>query len=169
VAETEFERDVRLTIRKILYSASGDAPRPEGGEPAADAIDMVARQGGFLSRMVDPASLPSWLTEADLEFYVREFARTRFRGNLNWYHNIDRNWEVLAPFGGARVMVPAVYVAGDRDLVLRFLGMDQLIPNLAKFVPQLRRTIMLPGCGHWTQHERADKVNAAMIEFLRRL
>jgi hypothetical protein len=82
--QTEFERDVRLTIRKILYSASGDAPRPEGGEPAADAIDMVARQGGFLSRMVDPASLPSWLTEADLEFYVREFARTGFRGGLSW-------------------------------------------------------------------------------------
>ena len=94
------ERDVRLTIRKILYSASGDAPRPPGGEPAAHAIDMVARQGGFLSRMVDPASLPSWLTEADLEFYVREFARTGFRGGLNWYRNIDRNWEVLAPLAG---------------------------------------------------------------------
>jgi pimeloyl-ACP methyl ester carboxylesterase len=105
VAETEFERDVRLTIRKILYSASGDAPRREDGEPAADAIDMVPRQGGFLGRMMDPASLPSRLTEADVEFYVREFARTGFRGGLNWYRNIDRNWEILAPFHGARVMV----------------------------------------------------------------
>jgi epoxide hydrolase A/B len=40
---------------------------------------------------------------------------------------------------------------------------------LAKFVPQLRRTIMLPGCGHWTQQERAGEVNAAMIDFLRSL
>jgi len=47
--------------------------------------------------------------------------------------------------------------------------MDKLIPNLANFVPQLRGTIMLPGCGHWTQQERAGEVNAAMIDFLRRL
>jgi pimeloyl-ACP methyl ester carboxylesterase len=66
-------------------------------------------------------------------------------------------------------MVPALYIAGDRDPVVRFPGMDRLIPNLASFVPQLRRTIMLPGCGHWTQQERAGEVNAAMIDFLRRL
>ena len=169
VAEAEFESDVRLTVRKMLYSASGDAPRREGGGAGADATGLVPRQGGFLSRMVDPASLPSWLTETDVEFYAREFARTGFRGGLNWYRNIDRNWEILAPFAGARVLVPALYVAGDRDLVVSFRGMDQLIPNLAKFVPQLRKTIMLPGCGHWTQQERGDDVNAAMIEFLRSL
>ena len=47
--------------------------------------------------------------------------------------------------------------------------MDQLIPNLSKFVPELRGTIILPGCGHWTQQERAAEVNAAMIDFLRGL
>ena len=94
---------------------------------------------------------------------------TGFRGGLNWYRNIDRNWELLAPYAGARVTVPALYVAGDRDLVVAFRGMDQLIPNLAKFVPQLRRTLMLPGCGHWTQQERPAEVNAAMIEFMRGL
>jgi pimeloyl-ACP methyl ester carboxylesterase len=50
-----------------------------------------------------------------------------------------------------------------------FPGMDQLIPNLSKFVPELRGTIILPGCGHWTQQERAAEVNAAMIDFLRAL
>ena len=91
------------------------------------------------------------------------------RGGLNYYRNIDRNWELLAPFTGARVTVPALYVAGDRDLVMAFRGMEELIPNLANFVPQLRRTIILPGCGHWTQQERAAEVNAAMIDFLRSL
>jgi pimeloyl-ACP methyl ester carboxylesterase len=64
------------------------------------------------------------------------------------------------------VTVPALYVAGDRDLVVAFRGMDQLIPNLKTFVPQLRRTIMLPGCGHWTQQERPREVTAAMLDFL---
>ena len=60
-------------------------------------------------------------------------------------------------------------MAGDRDLVVAFRGMDQLIPNLVKFVPALRRTLMLPGCGHWTQQERPAAVNEALIAFLRNL
>ena len=130
---------------------------------------MIPRKGGFLTRMDSPSSLPSWLTDADIDFYAGEFARAGFRGGLNWYRNIDRNWELLAPFSGMKVAVPALYVAGDRDLVVGFRGMDQLIPNLSKFVPQLRATIMLPGCGHWTQQERAPEVNAAIIDFLRHL
>ena len=134
---------------------------------------MVPRQGGLLGRwdtqFLNPVTLPSWLTEGDVDFYTGEFARTGFRGGLNWYRNIDRNWELLAPLAGAKVEVPALYLAGDRDPVVAFPGMDQLIPNLSKFVPQLRETIMLPGCGHWTQQERPAEVNAAMIDFLRKL
>jgi epoxide hydrolase A/B len=169
VAETELERDVRLSLRRILYSGSGDVPRRAPTISNPDAVGMVPRRGGFLSRTVDPGTLPSWLSEADVDFYAGEFARAGFRGGLNWYRNIDRNWELLAPFAGAPVTVPALYVAGDRDLVLGFRGMDQLILNLSKFVPKLRGTIMLSGCGHWTQQERPREVNTAMIDFLRRL
>ena len=58
---------------------------------------------------------------------------------------------------------------GDRDLVMRFPGMDRLLANLKSFVPQLRETIVLPRCGHWTQQERTGEVNAAMIAFLKSL
>lgn len=168
VAEAEFERDVRRSIRSLLYSASGDAPRSDAGAPGAE-VGMVPRQGGFLSHLVDPASLPPWLREADVNFYVDQFTRSGFRGGLNWYRNIDRNWELLAPFAGSRVNVPGLYIAGDRDLVVRFRGMEQIIASLAYFVPQLRGKVMLPGCGHWTQQERAHEVNEAMIDFLQRL
>jgi pimeloyl-ACP methyl ester carboxylesterase len=169
IVEAELERDVRQTIRRVLYSASGDRARNASGTTRAGEVGMVPRQGGFLSQMADPESLPPWLTEADVDFYAGEFARTGFRGGLNWYRNIDRSWELLAPFAGARVQVPALYVAGDRDLVVTFRGMDQLIPNLNMLVPNLRKTLMLPGCGHWTQQERVAEVNAAMLEFLRSL
>jgi pimeloyl-ACP methyl ester carboxylesterase len=169
VAEAELERDVRRTIRSILYSASGDAPRPGHVEGAGGEVGMVPRHGGFLSRLVNPDELSGWLTEADADFYANEFARTGFRGGLNWYRNIDRGWELLAPMAGAPVTVPALYIAGDRDLVVRFRGLDHLIANLSHFVPQLRKTVMLPGCGHWTQQERAREVNDALIGFLREL
>ena len=162
VAEAEFEHDPRLTLHGMLYWGSGDAPRGER------RLGMVPKGGGFLGGRPAPA-LPAWLTEADLGFYAAEFARTGFRGGLNWYRNIDRNWELTAPFAGKTVDVPALYVAGDRDLVVSFPGMDQLLPNLTRFVPKLRQTIMLPGCGHWTQQERPQEVNAAIIEFLKSL
>ena len=65
--------------------------------------------------------------------------------------------------------VPALYIAGERDFAIKSRGAKGLIANLTKFVPQLRQTIMLPGCGHWTQQERPAEVNASMIGFLKAL
>jgi pimeloyl-ACP methyl ester carboxylesterase len=104
-----------------------------------------------------------------VDFYTAEFTRAGFRGGLNWYRNIDRNWELLAPFAGATVNVPALCMIGEYDITLGFRGAKEQVARLKQFVPQLRRTIMLPDCGHWTQQERPDEVNAAMIEFLRGL
>ncbi len=103
VAEAELERDPRETIRRLLYSGSGDVPRKAGLRPATRRPGMVPRNGGFLTRSIDPPALPAWLTEADVDFYAGEFARMGFRGGLNWYRNIDRNWELMAPFDGLRV------------------------------------------------------------------
>lgn len=165
VAETELEQDVATSVRGILLRIAGEAA------PSAGGFSMVPRQGGMMAgtRESSLAPLPAWLCEADLAFYAGEFGRAGFRGGLNWYRNIDRNWEILAPFAGARVSVPALYVAGERDLVLAFPGAAELVANLKTFVPGLRETIILPGCGHWTQQERAAEVNAAMIGFLRAL
>jgi pimeloyl-ACP methyl ester carboxylesterase len=163
VAEADLELDVRASIRGVLLQLSGDA--------AAGTADfsMVPKQRALRARGGTSTPLPGWLTEVDVDFYAGEFSRTGFRGGLNWYRNIDRNWEILAPFAGAKVVVPALYVVGDRDLVLRFPGAKELVANLTAFVPKLRETITLPGCGHWTQQERPDAVNAAITGFLRGL
>jgi pimeloyl-ACP methyl ester carboxylesterase len=166
VAEADLERDVGTSIRRLLYWGSGEART--GGVDAGD-VGMVPRAKGLIETGPEPPRLPTWLTQAELDFYTAEFQRTGFRGGLNWYRNIDRNWELLAPWAGARVTVPALYVAGERDLVLAFRGMDQLLPALPTFVPNLRKPIILPGCGHWTQQERGDEVSAAIVEFLRHL
>ena len=84
-----------------------------------------ARRAAFCAPHADPERLPAWLTEADIDFYAGEFSRTGFRGGLNWYRNIDRNCALMAPFDGLKVTVPALYVAGDRDLVVGFAGMTK--------------------------------------------
>ena len=156
VAEAELERDVRKTMR-LLLSGEGVS----GG--------MVPRSAGWLDARLTAESLPPWLTERDLEFYIAEFTRAGFRGGLNWYRNIDRNWELLAPFAGQTVAIPALFMAGDRDSVLTFPGYSDAVNTLSSSVPKLRRTILLPRCGHRTQQERAAEVNAAMIEFVKSL
>ena len=163
VAEAEYDRDVRVEFRVGRIAISGDAP------PSTRPFGMVPRQGRPLRRDAPAPPLPAWLTETDVDFYTAEFTRTGFRGGLNWYRNIDRNWELLAPFDGLRVTAPALYIAGDRDPVLKFPGMDRHIADLGRFVPHLRRTIILPGCGHVTQEERAEEVNSAIIDFQRSL
>jgi pimeloyl-ACP methyl ester carboxylesterase len=168
VAEAELESDARISLRKILYSGSGDVPRRNPGG-STSGVGMVLRAGGFLTRMPNPGTLPAWLSDADVDFYVRQFQHSGFRGGLNWYRNIDRNWELMAPYAGAPITVPALYMAGDLDLVVSFPRMKEVIADLARFIPNLRGTIMLPGCGHWTQQERPNEVNEAMIDFLRGL
>ena len=161
VAEAEFERDVRSTVRSFQFLWSGDAAVASGGQRT-----MVPRDGGFLTNAESPATLPGWVTETDIDFYAGEFLHSGFRGPLNWYRNIDRNWEQMAPWNDAKIQVPALYMIGDRDPVMTFRGMNRLIPNLEHYVPGLREKHVLPGCGHWIQRERSDEVNAVLLRFL---
>jgi pimeloyl-ACP methyl ester carboxylesterase len=164
VAEADFDRNVRTSFRIGRINVSGDAP------PRPQPFGMVPLQGGLFARLpAVPPPLPPWLTEADIDYYTSEFTRTGFRGGLNWYRNIDRNWELLAPFDGVPVSVPALYIAGDRDPVIKFPGMDRHLADQPKFVLQLRGPIMLPGCGHITQEERAAEVSSAIIDLIRHL
>jgi pimeloyl-ACP methyl ester carboxylesterase len=163
VAEAEYDRNVRTSFRIGRILVSGNAP------PGLPPRHMVPRRGGLFARVPPAPPLPAWLSEVDVDFYTAEFTRTGFRGGLNWYRNIDRNWELLAPFDDVPVMVPALYIAGERDPVVRFPGMERHLADLPKHVPQLRGPIMLPGCGHITQEERPAEVNSLMIDFLRGL
>jgi pimeloyl-ACP methyl ester carboxylesterase len=160
-AEAALGRDLRRTFRSQFYALSGDRPPSEGGGFAGG---MMPRKGGLLA---NPASLPSWITESDIDVYVAEFTRSGLRGPLSWWRNIDRSWELLAALDGAHVTVPALYIAGERDFIVPVFR--QSIEKQSMLVPKLRPTMMLPDCGHWTQQERAAEVSAAMIDFLRQL
>jgi pimeloyl-ACP methyl ester carboxylesterase len=172
VAEAEMERDPRVTVLSMLYGASGEGAAAFRDASARGEITrtpgMVPRGGGMLQGST--TMLPAWLSEADIEFYAGELRRSGFRGPLNYYRNIDRNWELMAAFADVTVKVPALFIAGDHDLVMAAPpGIDQNLANLRQFVTTLRDVRILPGCGHWTQQERPDEVSAALIDFIRGL
>ena len=160
VAEAEFERDPRAALRRVLYSISGDAP------PETRALTLQPGKG-WLANTLDPEHLPHWLTDADLDHMAAEFSHSGFRGGLNWYRNIDRNWELTAPWQGAVIVQPSLFIAGSNDAVITGLIGGKRVDDMARILPNLRQKLIIDGAGHWVQQERAAEVNAALIAFLR--
>ncbi len=159
IAEAEFERDTRAALRRVLYSISGDAP--------AETRQLTLLPGkGWLANTIDPERLPSWLTDADLDHMAAEFTRSGFRGGLNWYRNIDRNWELTAPWAGALIHQPALFIAGSADPVIALGSGASALQDLEATVPGLARKLLIDGAGHFIQQERPQRVNEALLKFL---
>jgi pimeloyl-ACP methyl ester carboxylesterase len=163
-AEAEIEADVRGWLLGFMFSGSGDAPPPD---PSKGTIATIPRGAKMRDRFSFPDPLPAWLTEADLDVYTSEFEHSGLRGPLNRYRNVDRDFEDLAAFRGARIDVPSLFIGGDRDGPT--IWGAPAIAAFAHTLPQLRGSTVLPGCGHWTQQERPDEVNALLVDFLRSL
>jgi pimeloyl-ACP methyl ester carboxylesterase len=159
VAEAELEKDVRRSILMMLYYASGDAPATQRFTGFFD------RGGGMLSAYTVPEKLPAWIQNEDLDIYAQQFKESGFRGPLNWYRNIDRNWKAGAAMLDARLTQPALFIAGEHDVVVAGFGKGAY-ERLEENMPQLRKKVLIPGKGHWIQQESPAEVNRLMIEFL---
>ena len=160
VAEHELRNDVAKTMRKMLFGASGAVNRTSMLEPRDPPPDTSF----MLERMPDPGDdLPAWLTQEDIEFYTAAFTKAGFRGGLNWYRNIDRNWALSGSLQGRQIHQPAFFMTGTRDVVPYS---DQALENMKQVTTNLVDAVVLPDIGHWTQQEAADEVNAGLIGFL---
>jgi len=156
VAESEFERDVARTMRIVLGGGFADP---------ATAL-FIKDDAGFLGNAKADRPLPRWLTEADFAHFVAAYRKSGFHGGLNWYRNIDRNWELTAPWQDAQIAQPSLFVAGAKDAVITGLIGAKRIADMERVLPNLKQKLIIDGAGHWIQQERADEVNAVLIAFL---
>jgi pimeloyl-ACP methyl ester carboxylesterase len=157
VAEAELERDVAITMRTILAGGFSDPARSL----------FIGDSGGFLGNPRPDRPLPPWLSEAELSEFVEAYRGSGFRGGLNWYRNIDRNWELTAPWQGAQIVQPSLFIAGSKDPVISDAMSGKHLAAIERVLPNLKRKLIIDGAGHWIQQERPDEVNAALIEFLK--
>ena len=153
VAEAEFERDVDYTMRAVTFGV--------------DASLFLKDGHGFLGDTTIPRPLPAWVSEQDHAHVVETYRRTGFRGGLNWYRNIDRNWELTAPWQGAKIHQPSIFIAGANDSVVTGILGGKRVTEMDRVLPNLKRKLIIEGAGHWIQQERPDEVNAALVEFLK--
>jgi len=152
VAEAEFERDVAFTMRAVTFGVDSSLYLKDGF--------------GFLGDPAIERHLPDWISAADHAHVVETYRRTGFRGGLNWYRNIDRNWELTAPWHGAKIHQPSIFIAGARDSVVTSILGGKRVTEMERVLPSLKRKLIIEGAGHWIQQERPEDVNAALIEFL---
>ncbi len=160
-AEKDMEADVRKTMERTLYSLSGEAA------PEKRWRFMLKKSETVLHAPSKSDTLPSWLAKEDIDFFESEFKRTGFRGGLNWYRNIDRNWESTSFLEGAKVHQPALFAAGELDPVITMYR--KAYDHLEQNVINLREKILFPNIGHWINQERPAEVNQLIIQFLKAL
>ena len=162
VAEAEYDADPEGLLSRLYLSP--DSPR----EPAT-ITDRKRSAGGWIGRMGKPTGLPDWLTRADLDYVVNQFKAAGFRGGVNYYRNFHRNWEITPQLADARVTVPTLFIAGEKDVVIAGAPQARLEGAMRRVVDDLRGVILIPAAGHWIQQERPDETNAAVLAFLQSL
>src|SRR5262249_1127757 len=118
----------------------------------------------LVDNLIIPDSLPPWLLGEDLDVFTEQFRASGFRGPINWYRNLDRNWAITPFLQGAKIWQPTIYIAGAADGVPQMLADD--VAAMESRVPNLRGKYILDGIGHWTQQEAPAKVNMLLLDFL---
>jgi len=174
--DVEFEDDPRGFLTSLYFSFSADAV-PEGVElpdPRTATIEQVTAAinspgitmsagDKFRDGLAYPENVPNWLQE-DIDFYVAEFERTGLEAPLHWYRSMDLDWELLAPYEGKPVTVPAVFIAGALDPST--LWGAESIQRFDEMVPEMTEVILLRDCGHWVTREQPDQVSEALVNFV---
>ena len=100
-----------------------------------------------------------------LDVYKRAFRpRGALTPPIEYYRNMDRNWELTKDIAGRTVDVPCLMISAADDPVLTpamTAGMEERVPNLER--------VIIDNCGHWTQQEQPEATSAAMLAYLAKL
>jgi pimeloyl-ACP methyl ester carboxylesterase len=112
--------------------------------------------------------IEGWLTEAEVEVYATEYARTGFTGALQGYRvrrgSDPRSIAEMQTFSGRTIDVPSQYIAGKTDLgVYQTPGAVDKMRNSA--CTRMVGFHLLDGAGHWVQQEQPELVSALLVQF----
>ncbi|KAK7284391.1 hypothetical protein RJT34_19136 [Clitoria ternatea] len=120
---------------------------------------MFPKGGGFFPDM--PHTLPPWLPQHDLAYYVSKFEKTGFTGG---------NWELTAPWSGGKIKVPVKFITGELDMVYTSVNMKKYIHDggFKEDVPNLEEVIVLKGVAHFSNQETPEEINKHIYHFIKK-
>jgi len=173
-ADREYDADPENFLLRIYLSGALNTSEVKAIPLEADRNqDPKRSSGGCRTRLPQPAKgapLPSWLPRPALDRFVDEFRKSGFRGGLNYYRCLDRNWaQVQEPLkkSGRKILQPLLFIAGELDNVIHTNGgMEASTAALRKTCTDLRGIVYIPDCGHWNTQEKPHETNVALLGFL---
>lgn len=145
VADAIFDADPAKFINNLYRRDEPLTPPKPGMALIAIAQDDAPRGEPLLSKR-------------DLAIYESAFRRSGFSGGINWYRNLNRNWQLLADADPV-IHQPALMIYGLRDAVARS-------ERLSVFVPHVDEISF--DSGHWVHQERHTETTGAILEWLSR-
>jgi pimeloyl-ACP methyl ester carboxylesterase len=163
VAEGVMDGQVRACF-DLLMRRTEKPDRDSIMDPGAGTTDAGDVDANPFRRLAETERIGEpLLGKEEFETYVRTFEATGFRGGINWYRNLDRNRELFPTTGVQKLDLPCLMVTAEWDLALP--------PALAEPMSELCTDLevhMIKECGHWTQQEKPNELNAIMVDWLKR-
>ncbi|XP_014698790.1 bifunctional epoxide hydrolase 2 isoform X1 [Equus asinus] len=151
VAEAELEQNLSRTFKSFFRTS----------DEGFLSTSRVCERGGLFVAAPEEPSLSSMVSEEDIQFYVQQFRKSGFRGPLNWYRNVERNWQWGCKGSGRKILIPALMVTAEKDVVL----VPEMSKHMEDWIPHLKRG-HIKDCGHWTQMEKPTELNQILTEWL---
>lgn len=174
---------LRAFLRAYYHSKSADwkdnTPHPLKSRSAEDLAQLptyyiMDRDKGMAATVApempseDQIKSCAWLTDAELDVYVTEYARTGFQGGLQGYRRYTDAGCVgdLRPFAGRTIDVPACFISGKSDWgVYQTPGAVEAMRNRA--CANMTDFHLVEGAGHWVQQEQPEEVARLLRAFIR--
>jgi len=162
IAEEELDADINNSLLRILYSLSADGKEYYSKFVASD---KPAEATKYLDTTSLPESMPDWLSESDLAYYVSRYQDNGFRGILNWYRCLDIYWERTEHLAEKKITQPVYFIAGNDDPTTHMVR--KAIKRLPQIVEDLRGVEFFDQCGHWIACEQTELLNDRLLKFVK--
>lgn len=158
-ADALFAQDVDKSMRFFMRlpgdSVAGFSARP--AERRSLALQEALKH-------YDPAGdAQQFLSDAERAVYVDAFEAGGFTGPINWYRNFTRNWERSEALPRRIDGIPCLMIMAEHDVVLP----PSLADRMGDQIDDLEK-VLIEGSGHWTQQEKPEAVNTALLDWLKR-
>ena len=156
VLEADTEKSFRTFMRRGSWDAEAFNKLPADAPERKFQLLEIIKHGS-----ADSLAGELLLTDEELAHFVAVYERTGFTGGVNWYRNIDRNWELMKDVD-QKIEHPCLYIGAENDVVLppsSADGIEALAPNIDKHT--------IKDCGHWTQQEKPEEFNRVLIAWLK--